>query len=279
MMLNEEFQIASGSVAGRDHRMALKNNHDAYYHEASPGVLVAVVCDGCGSGAHSEVGAKLGARMVAKQVLRWYRNDPGAFRPGQIDRGLMQVRRSVLGQIHMLADSMAGGFTDVIGDYFLFTVMGAILTQDDAFVFGCGDGVVCLNERLTNHAAEGNKPEYLAYGLVETEGGGAPILRCHGQERLPLVKSILLGTDGVNDLVAAVDLTVPGKDEKVGPLSQFWTDDHYFKNVFSLQRRLNLINRSVSQVDYAKKSVSEEHGRLTDDTTIVVLRRKPGGKP
>jgi len=274
MMLDTDFEIASGSVAGRDHRMSLKNSHDACYHEASAGILVAVVCDGCGSGAHSEVGAKLGARMVAKQVLRWYRNDPGAFRPGQVDRGLMQVRRSVLGQIHLLADSMAGGFTDVIGEYFLFTVLGAILTQDDAFIFGCGDGFVSLNERVTNYAAEGNKPEYLAYGLVETEGGAAPILKCHGHERIQLVKSILLGTDGVGDLIAAADREIPGKAEKVGPISQFWTDDHYFKNPFALQRRLNLVNRSVSQVDYAKKTMNEEHGRLSDDTTVVVVRRR-----
>ena len=68
--MNGEFEIAAGTVSGRDHRQAGKNNHDAYVFSSDASGTVAVVCDGCGSGRHSEVGAKIGARLVAGALRR-----------------------------------------------------------------------------------------------------------------------------------------------------------------------------------------------------------------
>lgn len=270
------FQMAGGTIPGRDHTTTQKNSHDAYHMVQTAGLGIAVVCDGCGSGENSEVGAKLGARIVAAQIMRYFNNDPSAFRLGQIDRGLMQVRRSVLSQIQLLADSMGPSYSQAIGEYFLFTVLGAIVTHDHTFVFGAGDGVMVLNETLTTLApSEGNSPEYLSYGLVETEKKGlVPLLQVFGDVATGKLESLLIGTDGVGDLAKAVDKRIPGKDEKVGPISQFWKDDRFFKNSFAIHRRLNLINRSTSTVDYEKKVVNEEHGHLPDDTTLVVVRRK-----
>lgn len=276
MNLSSVFELAGGMIAGRDHTTTQKNSHDAYHMVAQPGILVAVVCDGCGSGEHSEVGAKLGARIVAAQVLRYFHNDPSAFRVGQIDRGLMQVRRSTLSQIQLLADGMGESFSKSIGEYFLFTILGVIVTYDHAFVFGAGDGVVVLNEVVSILApSEGNMPDYLSYGLVETEKKGlVPILRVVADTPTSKLESLLIGTDGVKDLIAAAEKVIPGKTEKVGPISQFWTDDKVFKNSFTIHRRLNLINRTVPQVDYERKVVNEEHGHLPDDTTLVALRRR-----
>lgn len=58
----------AASVAGRAHRRLGKNNQDAAAVSHGDGFTVAVVCDGCSSGAASEVGAKLGARFLATQV-------------------------------------------------------------------------------------------------------------------------------------------------------------------------------------------------------------------
>lgn len=271
-----QFEIAGGSVAGRDHRTTLKNSHDAYYWEAVPGILVAVVCDGCGSGEHSEVGAKLGARIVVKQVIRWFQNDPKAFSLLGIERGLIQVRRSVLAHVQLLADQMAGSFSQIISDYFLFTVVGAIVTPEDTITFGAGDGVIVVNGATTNLISETNTPDYLSYGLVNTENGLNPVLRKFTWHKTSEVNSVLLGTDGVRDLAKAADKAIPGKDEKVGPLEQFWKEDRYFKNSFAIQRRLALANRSMHRVDYEKKVAVEEHGHLPDDTTVLVIRRKSG---
>ena len=64
------FQVAGGSVTGRAHAVLGRGNQDAFAWVDDDGVLVAVVCDGCSSGRHSEVGAHLGARLVATAVGR-----------------------------------------------------------------------------------------------------------------------------------------------------------------------------------------------------------------
>ena len=270
------FEMAGGSIPGRDHITTQKNSHDAYHFTSSGSLGIAVVCDGCGSGENSEVGSKLMARLVTAQVQRLYHNDPSAFRVGQIDRGLMQLRRSILSHIQLLADGMGGSFSQVIGEYFLSTVVGVIVTLDHTFVFGAGDGVVALNETLKILTpSEGNMPDYLTYGLVETEKKGLmPIFKVVESIPTKELQTLLIGTDGVGDLVNASDKKIPGKDESVGLLSQFWKEDRFFKNAFNIHRRLNLINRTVAQVDFENKVVNEQHGHLPDDTTLVVIRRK-----
>ncbi len=63
------FEIAGGSILGRSHRLTGKNNQDALCCFQESDCTVAVVCDDCGSGAQSEVGAHIGARLVARAVL------------------------------------------------------------------------------------------------------------------------------------------------------------------------------------------------------------------
>jgi serine/threonine protein phosphatase PrpC len=61
-------EYAIGSIIGRNHVLAGKNNQDAYRIVSNEKFIIAVVCDGCGSGKHSEVGAKLGARLVINAI-------------------------------------------------------------------------------------------------------------------------------------------------------------------------------------------------------------------
>jgi hypothetical protein len=268
------FEIAGGSVAGRDHRNALRNSHDAFHYAVRPGILVGVVCDGCGSSEHSEVGAKIGARMFVDHVLRRYQNNPKSFDLLAVERELEKIRLSMLGQIQVLADSMGGSFSETISDCFLFTILAVIITREWAFAVSAGDGVICMNDRWNTLDSQENKPEYLAYGLVETDLGHVPSFKLlHGYETW-CTQEVLIGTDGVKDLMKAAEKNIPGKDEKVGPIDQFWKDDKYFKNPFAIQRRLNLVNRTSCRIDYEKKVVHEEHGHLPDDTTLVVVRRK-----
>ena len=70
MNLRETFEIAVGTVIGRDHRVSGKNNQDAFCCLMADHLIVAVVCDGCGSSPHSEVGAKIGAKIIAAEILR-----------------------------------------------------------------------------------------------------------------------------------------------------------------------------------------------------------------
>jgi len=49
-MRSEQFAISAGSVVGAHHRKVFKNNQDALSVVENEHGLVAIVCDGCGSG-------------------------------------------------------------------------------------------------------------------------------------------------------------------------------------------------------------------------------------
>ena len=59
---------ASAAVTGARHLRAARNGQDAVATWLGDGAGAAVVCDGCGSGASSEVGARLGAQLVIAAI-------------------------------------------------------------------------------------------------------------------------------------------------------------------------------------------------------------------
>jgi hypothetical protein len=265
------FEIAGGGVVGKDHVRVGKNAQDAFAWQRHEKALVAAVCDGCGSSDHSEVGAKIGAKLVVKSVLQHFLEDPAAF---DTESGLGRVKRSVLAHIQTLADAMEGSFTENVQDYFLFTVIGVLIDPaGKTRIFGCGDGVIYVNNAPTIIRSPGNMPAYLAYNIVPTTRE-APTLKVLFEDATEKIDSILIGTDGVEDLAASWSHHIPGREERIGPISHFWEQNGYFKNPFSVGHRLNLINRSLHKVDWEKKALSELHGPLKDDTTFVVIRRK-----
>jgi hypothetical protein len=76
------------------------------------------------------------------------------------------------------------------------------------------------------------------------------------------IQSIVLGTDGAVDFEAMAERPIKGREAAVRSLSQFWSDDRYFKNTDMVRRRLAVLNRGPLG------------GLLSDDTTLVVVRRK-----
>ncbi len=287
----QSFQIAAGSVPGRDHLgrgnlLVGRNNQDAHAWSRTDAAVVAVVCDGCGSGKHSEVGAALGARLAVRALgccLASARaGEPGPdgdLPPPWLER----ARLRVLAHLHALAAGMGGSVEEVVADYFLFTVVGAILTPDWCWLFSIGDGVLAVNGEVTELGPfPNNEPPYLAYPLCGPGPAQAPDAdRFRVQHCLPAasVRSILLGTDGVTHLIEAAGRPVPGKTERVGPLRRFWEEDRYFRNPDALRRQLARINSEYVRLDRTTGDLVREPGLLPDDTTLLVLRRKPEGGP
>jgi len=158
------FDVAAGTVLGRDHTASGKNNQDAFCCCQEKNWLAAVVCDGCGSGTHSEVGAKLGARLILEALRR---------RAAELDAGdpevlLEAVRWDVLKQLEPIIAGMAGTRVEIVNSYFLFTIVGAAIGKSRALVFALGDGVAVLNERPLSLGSTDNRPPYLAYALIPT---------------------------------------------------------------------------------------------------------------
>jgi protein phosphatase 2C-like protein len=261
------FDIAAASVIGREHARAGRNNQDAFSLLAQGDVFAAVVADGCGSGAHSEVGAQLGARCVAQAVLAVASEGTSVEAPEFLEA----VRARVLKFLTSLTEQLGGS---LVGEHLLFTVVGAVVTPANTLVFSAGDGLWALNGQVHPLGPfPHNAPPYLAYGLLSP--GAVPLER---QVLVPTddVMALMLGTDGATDLAKLSEARMPERDEPVGPLSQYWTDERYFRNPDELRRRLTLLGRESVRADFTAHRLVRTPGLLTDDTTLIVLRRRMG---
>lgn len=265
------FQLAAGSAAGRIHQLAGRNNQDAFAWASSPQGLVAVVCDGCGSAPHSEVGARVGARLVANALA------------AQLSRGVdllgaafwQSARADVLGTLGGLAVVLGGDPRTAVADHLLFTAVGAVVTPSHLRCFSSGDGLIAVNGRPTVLGPfPGNAPPYLAYALFEESPDR---YRFELHEPLPTagLESLVLGTDGAAELLDLEGVARPDRDEPPFAFSQLWTDDRNFSNPDHLRRRLFRLSRDAARPDWDTRELRTAPGLLPDDTTLIVLRRPP----
>src|SRR3989338_2357237 len=276
-MISDDFEVAAGSVIGRDHLRSLgwKNNQDSFAIRAAENAIVAVVTDGCGSESKSEVGATIGAELVAESLIEEYCMFGGNAELAEILTG---ARWRTLVHVRLTAKAMGKDLKQVIYEHFLFTVNGALVTPRETVMFSVGDGIQFVNgERIPLGPFANNAPPYLAYTLLAAPGAEDPANDFRITAALPTesVQSLLVGTDGVEHLIAAELECLPGRSELVGPISQFWRGDRYFKNPDMVRRRLALTQNEHLAVDWRERVIHRAPGKFPDDTTLVALRRKP----
>jgi len=279
---NTVFEVAAGSVPGRDHlfRDTLligKNNQDGYawrfIHAGQS--LCMVVSDGCGSHAHSEVGSKLMANLTVGAIERRLAQKK---LPLHLDDSFFEAcRQDVLAQLRILALSLSGGrsFTEVVAEYFLATTVGALITPEASWLFYVGDGLIAVDGTVKCLGPfPENRPPYASYSLIESTFSDTPdALRFTVEHIAQPVQSIAIGTDGAEQLIKIEQRTIPGCDELIGPLSQYWTEGRFFSNKDALRRRLVRINSQSLEVDRHNRAILNP-GLLADDTTLVVARRR-----
>lgn len=262
---HRNFEIAAGSMIGRDHREVPKNSHDCFVVVRNDLCTIGVVADGCGSGAHSEVGAKLGARLLAEAILREVNLCPSLGIDWQ------NVREDMLADLEILAHKLGDSLRKVVSEFFLFTLVGVCLTDERAIFFAIGDGVVVVNgDTHLLLAGEGNKPAYLSYGLLSGQVDveeDETYFKVIADLRIEDLEHFLLGTDGVVDLMRASEEYMPGTSKPVGGIEQFWEQDRYYNNPELVNRQLKLAAR-----DWPRRDPSP--GLLPDDTTLIAGRRK-----
>ena len=253
------FVIRGGTVAGRRHLQAGRNNQDAFAWRQGEQGLVAAVCDGCSSGAHSELGARLGCELLVQalfealssptcaELVEGAAGEGAGMRAGPLE-ALEQAQNGVLGALSRLACAMGGAapgspsFLHALAEHFLFTVVGAALTEQRAFAFALGDGALAVNGALERLGPfPGNAPPYLSYPLAEA---GPVALQLRPLPAPGDLSSIVLATDGA----AGLDLT------------PFVDDPRVLANPDMVRRLLWMQGR---------------HQKLEDDATLVVIRRAP----
>jgi hypothetical protein len=274
--ISSEFELAAGSIIGQHHLRVNFNNQDNYIISEHADHIVAVVCDGCGSGETSEIGATLGSSMVS-----WELSASGLHRLGndrkEIDLCLERVRRLIVDRIVSIVFKVGLPFINVISDSFLFTIVAVVIGKEYTYIISFGDGFYALNGDVKEIGPfENNAPPYIAYGTVEERIEKRSDLRFVLNEVIPTsdLQSLLIATDGLGDLIKSEKMNLPGKTELVGSVSQFWTNDLFFSNQAAVGRRLSLINRSVTRIDRKHIRLIQEHGYLKDDTTLVSIRKK-----
>jgi hypothetical protein len=272
-----EFAMAMGSVPGTDHTKpgepGWTNNHDACTMVVTDHCRVVVVADGCGSGAHSEVGSKIGVACIANFLAAAVGNLANSkSEPLLTDQFWDRVKSQVVAHLTVLANAMGGSLTHTVNNYFLFAFVGVLILKERTYIFSFGDGIYAVNgEVVVLGPFPGNAPPYLMYNLTGST------LAAHSPEQLKIqVDRILptdelehcaVGSDGVVDLISIASMNVPGCKDLVGPLEQYWTKPFYTQNPDGIRRHLARINKEMPSGDRVKK------GLLRDDTTLAVVVR------
>jgi len=235
------------AVSGARHLRMARNGQDAVATWIGDGVGAIVVCDGCGSGHSSEVGARLGAQLVIAAVVARLRSGE---RPGRLWAGVRAQVAAVLGQ---LAEAMPGDRAAAIHDHFLFTIVAAAAAGDEASVLAIGDGAYGFGDRVRvlGPFAE-NQPPYLAYDLL-----GAP-QPAEIETVAARAGSVMVATDGVVDL---------------GPAELI--DEATLAHADGLRRRLTVLARGGERIDWEARRVVRTRAALQDDGAIAVLRWQP----
>ena len=251
-------EVATGSVAGRSHRRVGKANQDAVAWRRGGRGLVMVVCDGCGSGARSEVGAEVGARLWLRALGE--RVEAGAV----IDEALFaaagdEVLDHLAALCAILGAPAGEARRELVGSHLLATSLCAVITRARVAVHALGDGVVGLGrEQRVIGPFPDNAPPYLALGLI----GERP--RGETWSADAAVGCALLATDGAVPLLTgagACPELVDAADAE--PL---------YRNPAALTRRLGLLAEDATSIDWDAGRVERSPALLDDDATIALAR-------
>lgn len=236
-MTTHTLRARAGRVIGRDHILRAANCQDAFALIERPDALIGVVCDGCGEGTHSEVGASLGAAFISAQISRLIEERvPVGDMPALLYPRVVGFLRTVL---EAAQPANPVGF---VRDHLLFTVIGAILNHQGGLIFAAGDGLIATDGHLIRRD-EANQPSYIGYHLLDRAVlSGEPLADTFEVIEVP---------SNWNRAAIASD----GFEPEVLP--QMWHKSH----PRGVQRLMN--------------ALSEREKRFRDDATLIVFERSP----
>jgi serine/threonine protein phosphatase PrpC len=243
------FSTLTGSTIGNYHKNRGNNSQDAsaIAHHGQRTALV--LADGCGAGAHSEVGAKLAVAMLAQRLAA-----------GEDLTTALAAITSVLATVAEQICPVPDQYVATVTNYLLFTLVGAVLAPDYAFAFAIGDGVVAWQTDQASQikllTAANNAPDYLAYVLF---GQSYSIWR---QDWPQPPQKLLLASDGLTADVAHDLVPV------------LWHDDMWH-NPQNLQRYLSREGRETVKITAGQ--LKRSPGRWRDDITVLLARPKQLG--
>ncbi len=290
------FRFTQGSVVGRHHvgsgnLLTGSNNQDSIKVHQSKDALVGVICDGCSSGKYSEVGSRLGTQIFLTELI-------DAVSAGRFDGleasgialVLEGIRLAALTRLDAIVGQAVGRgaskaeYRSFVLENLLFTTMVALVTPVFTVVATIGDGLYALNGDVHRIGPfPDNAPPYLAYALLEADSHkiSPQLLEFTVEEVKPTseVTTLLIASDGAVELSEQAERAIPGKTKLVGALSELWSSDDLFPDDDThelLTLWLRQVNSEVVRLEGGpdgEKILNRYKGLLSDDTTILVIRR------
>jgi len=304
VMLRQVVQATGGTVPGSAHigmgeRFVGKNNQDAMLAIVKDDFALFVVCDGCSTAKHADVGSKILVRLFANafsDYLEKNRVDGEIVLSSQPNNVLKSVQESVLEKLRGIANTLSADdapVENIISDYFTATVIGAVVTRERTVFWGMGDGVYGYRTQSQNkvHVIPEpieNKPTYLVYHLFPEwpEDIQNVDLQVYAVvEGLP--EAVFVGSDGVKDLIDLSGSNYPGTTNIIPEFEKILSDPSVCFSPEYISGHLCRIQSLVSEPHVISKQTLGTFGQLTvtqevsivktgrllpDDTTILAAR-------
>lgn len=283
-----EIRTAAAAVTGAAHLRLARNGQDsvARWSDGQRGVVV--VCDGCGSGASSELGAIFTARaLCAAMARRLAAGEPAAERStweaarGEVVAALARLVVSWMPErldapgardSHdepdasdpREASAVSAAQAQLVEQHLLCTVVAAATDEHGAAVWAVGDGAYVLDGELTVLGPfADNAPPYLAYQLLGVTPAAHFAARAHddaGAAAATAHAAILVATDGAaalgEDLCAFV---APPALERL------------LSHPDALRRHLATLARASERIVWSERRVERTAAALQDDAAIALL--------
>lgn len=263
------------TVPGKKHLKSLTNNQDSYHIVRTDTYIIGIVTDGCTTSkghSHNDVGASLFATILTDKIAKRLADHEESC----LEKRFWDlVTQDVLGNMSTIAEMLPGKKSEVIKDWLLFTVVGFLIYKETLVVFQCGDGMYVLND--ITHILKPTTSEaqpYLGYQLASVDQNQLlPFCTLQIAEQLPLsgLQNLLIGSDGIADILALQDKIIPMTQTPAGTLADFWKDARILENPVIAQNKLTAMNRKSFRVDYEKRDITHYHELMEDDTTFIVL--------
>jgi len=273
--MKKSFAITGGSIPGTDHTLpgspGWKNNQDAFHLVSTDTMTLGIISDGCGEGTSSEVGSKLCVRilgsLVTKLLPKYIQTLSGSFEKDKEPYFFTRIREDLISELRVLANQMGDSLTDTVINYFSFTIVGILITDEWVFTFSIGDGFIQVNNiKKSLGPFPNNEPPYIGSALI---GDVFPF--CVDRYRTVDIEQVLIASDGIDHLIEAVGTKNPnGRWELENPDS-FLTDPLFLKKGDAIRGRLAIYNTEHAVCENGSMFIKK--GKLKDDITIVIVKR------
>lgn len=201
--------ITAASVIGSAHvnpgQPSKGNNQDALAVRELPKGQVVVLCDGCGTQPRSEIGADIGANIIASVVQKQLLIG-GTVNWKMVNSAVTKALRQEVQKF--VSDDSVVSFERAVVERFLFTAMVLTVVNDDATVASFGDGFIMVDDEIINiNPPIKNAPPYIGYRLLGKSDYHTKELKDHLQfvvqkevKISKLSKGLVVATDGLNYL-------------------------------------------------------------------------------